>query len=359
MPAAWRSLPFHPHFLPSGPLAELRQAKAASHARRQFQVDCRRRDSTLAYDATVQWPRPGSRPRVRKERCDPLACRVGTFSAGSPVHWGGVAAGGASLSLGKQASAQAYPIFCSWAGNYQVGYGLIPAPPHVVQDVQAIMAAIRFPVHMQVFWSGVQNAAATVIGGLPAIIYSPDLMNHLHSCDPVAPLSVLAHEVGHHANLDMNWAARFKHPWQKELGADWVSGLAMRRLGIHPERAQNGVLCSLGPFSPESPSHPGSQRRLQAVRSGWHQGQFSSLPTGVPSPRQLSVNPAPLHHWLADITAPTLNASDDRGVRPIRAPHRRQEPGCVARRFPACTAFASSMPLLRTHSHCTSAAQTS
>ena len=41
--------------------------------------------------------------------------------------------------------------------------------------------------------------------------------------EPVAPFSVLAHEVGHHANLDTTWAAQFRHPWQREL---W------RRLGV-------------------------------------------------------------------------------------------------------------------------------
>ena len=185
---------------------------------------------------------------------------------------GGIVAGSAGISLGNQASAQVYPILCTWAGANRIGVGLAQAPPHVVQQVQGIMAAIRFPVHMQVLHGGVPNAAASVIGGFPAIIYNPQFLNRLHSCDPVAPFSVLAHEVGHHANLDTTWAAQFRHPWQRELGADWVSGLAMKRLGIPLQRAQNGILCSFGPFSPGSHSHPDSQRRLQAVYAGWYYG---------------------------------------------------------------------------------------
>lgn len=184
----------------------------------------------------------------------------------------GFVAGCAGLSLGSQASAQAYRILCTWAGTNQIGVGLAHAPPHAVQQVQGIMAAIQFQAPMQVFQGGVPNAAASLIGGFPAIIYNPQFLNRLYSCDPVAALSVLAHEVGHHANLDMTWTSQFRHPWQKELGADWVSGLAMKRLGIPLNRAQNGILCSFGPFSPGSPSHPDSQRRLQAVYSGWYLG---------------------------------------------------------------------------------------
>ena len=185
---------------------------------------------------------------------------------------GGIVAGSAALSLGNHASAQVYPLLCTWAGTNRIGVGLAQAPLHVVQQVQGIVAAIQLPVRMQVLQGGVPNAAATVMSGFPAIIYNPQFMNRLYSCDPVAPLSVLAHEVGHHANLDTTWTAQFRHPWQRELGADWVSGLAMKRLGIPLQRAQNGILCSFGPFSLGSPSHPDSHRRLQAVHSGWYSG---------------------------------------------------------------------------------------
>ena len=184
----------------------------------------------------------------------------------------GIATVGVALSLGNHASAQVYPVLCSWAGANQIGIGHRPASSHAIQQVQYIMAAIGLRVPMQVFVGGVQNAAATVIRGFPTIIYNQNFLNGLHRCDPVASLSVMAHEVGHHANLDTTWAAQFRHPWQKELGADWVSGLAMKRMGIPFERARNGILCSFGPFSPGSLSHPDSQRRLQAVHAGWYHG---------------------------------------------------------------------------------------
>lgn len=85
-------------------------------------------------------------------------------------------------------------------------------------------------------------------------------------------MTVLAHEVGHHAMLDLAWANQFKHPWTKELGADWVSGLAMKRLGAPLDDTLSGIQCGMGPFSPGSPSHPDSQRRLLAIQQGWEAG---------------------------------------------------------------------------------------
>ena len=185
---------------------------------------------------------------------------------------GGIVASSAALSLSNHASAQVYPVLCSWAGTNQIGVGLAQAPPQPVYHVQQIMAAIGYRVPMQVFIGGVPNAVATVIGQIPTIVYNPDFLGRLHYCNWVAPISILAHEVGHHANLDTTWMAQFKHSWQRELAADWVSGLAMRRLGIPLADAQTGIVCSFGFFSPGSPSHPDSQRRLQAVQAGWYHG---------------------------------------------------------------------------------------
>jgi hypothetical protein len=75
---------------------------------------------------------------------------------------------------------------------------------------------------------GVPNASATVINGVPSIIYNADFLGDLFACNEMAGMTVLAHEVGHHAMLDTTWMGQFRHPWVKELGADWVSGLALQ-----------------------------------------------------------------------------------------------------------------------------------
>ena len=92
---------------------------------------------------------------------------------------------------------------------------------------------------------------------------------------PFAPVSVLAHEVGHHANGDTTWFGVFRHPWHRELGADFVSGLALARLGASPEEATRALRAM---FNFGSPSHPDTPRRMAAVMDGWQRGSGRPLP---------------------------------------------------------------------------------
>jgi hypothetical protein len=168
--------------------------------------------------------------------------------------------------------AQQYRLLCSWSGGGDFGQGLGPPAPLAMQQVQAITQAIGYRVPLGVYIGYVPNASATIIGGGPAIVYNPDFLQGLFNCNQPAGMTVLAHEVGHHANLDTTWAGQYRHPWQRELGADWVSGLAMRRLGANLDATLSGIHCSFGPFSPGSMTHPDSQLRIQAVRDGWLTG---------------------------------------------------------------------------------------
>jgi len=181
-------------------------------------------------------------------------------------------AGAAALAAKPvTAFAQFYPLLCSWSGGWNTGQGLAPGAPIAIQQVQLIAQAIEFPVPLEVFMGGVPNAAATMING-PAIVYNPAFLDSVAFCHPPAAMTILAHEVGHHAMLDTTWAGQWKHPWQKELGADWVSGLAMKRLGATLQDTLSGIQCSFGPFSPASPTHPDSQNRMAAIVQGWQAG---------------------------------------------------------------------------------------
>ena len=168
--------------------------------------------------------------------------------------------------------AQSYRLLCSWSGGRNSGQGLVPARGRAAAEVRDIMNAIGFRAPMQVFIGGVQNAGATIINGRMAIIYNRNFLGRLASCNRFAAMTVLGHEVGHHANRDTSWSGRNRHPWSRELGADWVSGLAMRRLGISLTGAQSGIRCSMGVFSPGSRSHPDSERRVRAITEGWYAG---------------------------------------------------------------------------------------
>lgn len=173
--------------------------------------------------------------------------------------------------FGSDTSAQTFPVLCSWAGG-NLGNGLGPASQLAARIVYDVMNAIGYQAQLDVYSGGVGNAAATILNGRSVVVYNRGFIQGLDSCNRIAPVSVLAHEVGHHANRDTTWSAKFKHPWSRELGADWVSGLAMRRLGISLEDALSGIFCSFGAFGPGSESHPDSQRRLRAVSEGWYNG---------------------------------------------------------------------------------------
>jgi hypothetical protein len=191
--------------------------------------------------------------------------------------FGSLAFGFSLLAFPSLARAQFFPgaqyaLLCSWSGGSNFGQGLAAATPDAIGQIQIIAQVIQYPVPLQVYIGGVPNASATIINNGPAIIYNPGFLNVLFACDQAAGMTVLAHEIGHHANLDTTWAGQYRHPWTRELGADWASGLAMKRLGISLYDTQSGIQCSMGPFSPGSPSHPDSQLRLQAVTQGWQMG---------------------------------------------------------------------------------------
>lgn len=83
---------------------------------------------------------------------------------------------------------------------------------------------------------------------------------------------MLAHEVGHHANGDTTWRGGMRHPWMRELGADFVSGLALARIGASPEEATRAPRAL---FSYGTPSHPDTPRRVAAMLDGWRRGERS------------------------------------------------------------------------------------
>lgn len=182
-------------------------------------------------------------------------------------------AGGCAVAAAPTAAvAQGYPLYCSWSGGPSMGPGLWPPEPLAVQQVVQVASILQLPFPINVFLGEVPNASATIINGLPAIVYNSNFLVALSSCYQPAGMTVLAHEVGHHANRDLAWAGQFRHPWTKEFGADWVSGLAMKRLGASLEDTLSGIQCSMGAFSPGSPTHPDSQNRLLAIRQGWEVG---------------------------------------------------------------------------------------
>lgn len=184
----------------------------------------------------------------------------------------GLSAFSIATSFSSKASvAQNFRVLCSYAGG-SFGSGLAPASNSAIAAVRDIENVLGYYANLDVYRGGVPNAAAMVWNSRYAIVYNHSFMSGLASCHRIAPYTVLAHEVGHHANADTQWAGQFRNSWSKEFGADFVSGVAMRRLGIDLDAAQSAILCTFGAFSPGNSSHPGSQQRLAAIADGWWQG---------------------------------------------------------------------------------------
>jgi Zn-dependent protease with chaperone function len=123
-------------------------------------------------------------------------------------------------------------------------------------------------LNIYVYKADVPNAAATTLtSGMPVILYNITFLNNLSYANTWAPISVLAHEVGHHYNADISWFGQFVHPWTRELKADYVSGYALFKLGATIDDAQAAfrVMFTLQ----GSESHPDTPKRMEALAAGY------------------------------------------------------------------------------------------
>lgn len=170
--------------------------------------------------------------------------------------------------------AQGFGLLCDFAG---FGFGgmppiIGPGTPQAEQDVEDVQDAIEFDAPILIVQAAGGNAFAMREPGTGRLVigYNPMFLDRLLQIGgPYAPMSVLAHEVGHHANGDTSWRGAMSHPWSRELGADFVSGLALARIGASAEEATRALRAM---FSFGSPSHPDTPRRVAAVLDGWRRG---------------------------------------------------------------------------------------
>lgn len=88
-----------------------------------------------------------------------------------------------------------------------------------------------------------------------------------------APLSIFAHEVGHHlyghTDTTTEWYLA-KHSWQKETEADYCSGLALARLGAKPKDLESAHRLIFSMWA--SSTHPDSFNRISSIAKGWKDG---------------------------------------------------------------------------------------
>lgn len=155
---------------------------------------------------------------------------------------------------------------CSYAGGTCTG-GLVDPTDLAVRVVSDVCRVLNRP-YINIYRGQVPNACATVYNGTPIISYNQDFLNYLASNNSWAPVSVIAHEIGHHVNMHSSWYGSFQHPWTRELQADFVSGYVLFKLGASWQDATSAFNIMFSWMGTES--HPDTPRRIEALTQGYN-----------------------------------------------------------------------------------------
>ncbi len=141
--------------------------------------------------------------------------------------------------------------------------------------VGEIMKYTGLPQNFEVMEADVPNAAAIIVMGkdnLPhrVIAYNKKFMNEVRSAtqnNNWAPISVLAHEIGHHLCGHTIMPGGSQPP--TELEADKFSGFVLYKMGAVLSDAQKAINTLIP--EEDGPTHPGRGKRLNAIEDGWKQ----------------------------------------------------------------------------------------
>lgn len=158
--------------------------------------------------------------------------------------------------------------------------------------IKRIVDASGLVQNFQIRAAGVPNAAAVIQGETRYILYSQHFMQTTRTTtrSQWAPISIMAHEVGHHLNghtLDR----RGSRP-RIELEADYYSGFIVQRMG----GSLDDALAAMSALGSEtgSETHPAKRDRLAAISNGWTKACESDprCGSGADSGNQESERPA-------------------------------------------------------------------
>ncbi|HYE56114.1 MAG TPA: hypothetical protein VD996_14795 [Chitinophagaceae bacterium] len=146
--------------------------------------------------------------------------------------------------------------------------------------IRDIMDAVDMETTFEVRAARIPNAAAATIKGKRYILYNPAFIAKLQQVtgsNRWAPISILAHEIGHH--IFGHTLKQSGNPQQTELEADAFSGFVLRRMGANLEDAQLAVRLASGRHA--TGTHPGRYDRLVAIANGWSKAneQITGRPT--------------------------------------------------------------------------------
>jgi hypothetical protein len=179
--------------------------------------------------------------------------------------------------------------------------------------IQRIVDVSGMARNFEILAAPVPNAAATTQNGIRYILYNTAFVSELDKLRRVsdfdnltrtdwAKISILAHEVGHHANGHTLTAGGSRPQW--ELEADVFSGHIVQRLGGSLASAK-AAMEQFGSAT-GSLTHPAKEARLAAITSGWmkaceNEKDLDCHPEPDPDsdlggPRSLGVEPGTSDH---------------------------------------------------------------
>ncbi|HSX62860.1 MAG TPA: TPM domain-containing protein [Tahibacter sp.] len=151
------------------------------------------------------------------------------------------------------------------------------APPSECRDMVAqIMAFTGLPQNFTVVEAPVPNAAAVILlddKKIPqrVIAFNKDFMGIVRAStrgNAWAPVSIMAHEIGHHLSGHTITPGGSQPP--TELEADKFSGFVLYKMGASLDDAQT-AMSTLVADGPDGATHPGRGKRLAAIKEGWTQ----------------------------------------------------------------------------------------
>lgn len=134
--------------------------------------------------------------------------------------------------------------------------------------IQEILDAVDEDASFEVRAAKIPNAAAAMAKGRKYILYNPLFIAILYKAtgsNRWAPISILAHEIGHHL-LGHTMQRTGSNP-SIELEADEFSGFVLRRMGASLEDAQLAIRVASNRRA--TATHPARFDRLESIADGW------------------------------------------------------------------------------------------
>jgi hypothetical protein len=251
---------------------------------------------------------------------------------------------------------------CSYDGSpVRIGADRIGPPPSGdCRDMVAkIMQFTGLPQNFDVMEAPVPNAAAVIVldeKKLPrrVIAFNGDFMDVVSRAtggNAWAPVSIMAHEIGHHLSGHTITPGGSQPP--TELEADKFSGFVLYKMGASLPDAQK-AMATLVADGPDGSTHPGRGKRLAAIEEGWQQAcvqqgggecrgvlgmaqRVASADDGTPPP-VISADPAPVAETVAarqPVEVAVADAQPTVGAHPTAtsAAHVVPAPGSTPSKF--------------------------